>query len=285
MTQVPQIPIQAVIDCIYAAHLSSYVATPIEDRGGIFFIGPPGVLKSSLLGVLDRRYPDALTLADMNVQMWVKHLREQFSNGEYRTLVLPELKKIYERHSATSSNLEGVLRALVAEGFRFASFEDPNATRKRARAVLLGAMTPKLYADMLQSWRETGFSRRFLFALYSLADPKTLDRALDDGRRVEIGIGQAPPEPQGPLADLTTVEERRKLTLMLKYQPRPNVLQKLLLIRMLSVLKWWYPSVGRKNGEAWETIEQFAQLLGSEGAELVIEEPKPIKPAKKGRRK
>lgn len=282
MNQTPQVPMRVVTDCIYAAHLSSYVATPVEDRGGIFFIGPPGVLKSSLLGVLDRRYPDALTLADINVQMWVKHLREQFSNGEYRTLVLPELAKVYERHSATSSNLEGVLRALVAEGFRFASFEDPNATRKRSRGLILGAMTPRLYADKLQHWRETGFSRRFLFALYSLSDPKVLDRAVDDGRRIEIGLGQAPPEPQGPLADLTTPEERRRLTLMLKYQPRPNTLQKLLLVRMLSVLKWWYPSIGRKRSDAWDTIEMFTHLLGSEGAELVIEEPG--RPTKKGRK-
>lgn len=274
MSSNPVVPVTAVLDALCAVHLTNYVTSGIEDRGGVMLVGPPGTFKSTLLSAVARQFHDALQLSDVNVQA-LTNFRSQIASGNIRTLVLPEMYKLYERHSSTSSNLEGTLRALVAEGFYGASFQDQRVNRLTARCVVLGAMTDSFIEARFKAWEETGFNRRFLWPLFRLEDPDALERAIVEGRLIDLGF-RAPALPvPARIADETTEGERAALRPMLKYQPggAPHALQLALLVKMLAVLKWWYAKDGRPTTAAWETMRAFAVLLGKGGAWMQLPQP------------
>jgi len=274
VTDNPVVPVAALLDVLCAAHLSNYVRTGIEDRGGIMLVGPPGTFKSTLLGVVGRQYHDSLQLSDVNVQT-LTNFRSQIASGNIKSLVLPEMYKLYERHSSTASNLEGTLRALVAEGFYGASFQDQRINRLTARAVVLGAMTDAFIEFRFKVWEETGFNRRFLWPLFRLEDPDALERAIVEGRLIDLGF-RAPPLPTPQvIADETTESERAALRPLLKHQPggSPHALQLSLLVKILAALKWWYKRDGRPNGAATDTMRLFARMLGKGGAWLQLPQP------------
>jgi hypothetical protein len=267
----PIVPVNALLDVLCAAHLTNYVKTGIEDRGGIMLVGPPGTFKSTLLGVVGRQYYDSLQLSDVNVQT-LSNFRSQIAGGNIKTLVLPEMYKLYERHSSTASNLEGTLRALVAEGFYGAGFQDQRINRLTARCVVLGAMTDAFIEARFKVWEETGFNRRFLWPLFRLEDPDALERAIVQGRLIDLGF-RAPPLPNPPqIPDETTESERAALRPFLKHQPggSPHALQLSLLVKLFATLKWWYKREGRGNGQAWETMKSFSLMLGKGGAWLAL---------------
>jgi predicted kinase len=261
------------VEALAAVHLSSYVQSQFPERGGLMVVGPPGVLKSSLLGVLDRQYGDVLVMSDVNARS-LTALRDEVAAGKVRTLVFPEMAKLYDRKSDTAQNIEGVLRALASEGFLSASFEDSRISRFTARATIIGAMTPAFNRRRFEEWNESGFCRRFLWSFVRLHDPYVLRDAVIEGERLSFGVPSLPPVPaHGLIPDLTTAEERRRLTMLLKYQPGgDNTLQLVLLTKMLAVLRWWYRELGDPRS-AYQTIEHFAQSLWRDGAELVIDRP------------
>lgn len=262
-----------VVEMVCAAHLSSYVEGQFQERGGLMVVGDPGVLKSTFIGLLDTQYHDALMLSDVNVQTLIK-FRGALASGQIKTLVLPELAKVYERMDATAQNVEGTLRALVGEGFQAASFEDARIARTRARCTVIGAMTPRTQASRFDRWEESGFNRRFLWSLVYLDDPHVLDRAVVEWQRIDFGITHVPRPPVGgTIPNLTTREERRRLQMLVKYQPGgSHALQLQLLTRMLSVLRWWYEQTGDTRDPA-ETLYRWGRSLGKEGAGIEMPEP------------
>ena len=155
------VPVEALLDVLCAVHLTSYVESPFKDRGGLMIVGAPGILKSTVLDIVDANYADAIALSDVNAQA-LNRLKSRIAQGDIRTLVLPEYSKLYERNPATASNVEGTLRALVSEGFSSASFEDATLQRQRARATVVAAMTPEFREDQAERWQRSGFARRFL---------------------------------------------------------------------------------------------------------------------------
>lgn len=277
-------------EMLYAAHLASYVQGPFEDRGGLMVVGPPAVLKSALLSVLDRHYHNALALSDVNTQALVA-LRPQIAQGTIRTLVLPELQKVYERDPRTAVNVEGTLRAMVAEGFAGASFEDPRPNRILARCMVVGAMTPECQAQHFKGWEDSGFNRRFLWPLITLDDPEVLERAVEEWTLLELGHADFPALPQGEIPNTTTLAERQALRVLVKYQPGgSHATQLAVMVKMLAVLRWWYKARGVPVTRALDRMREFARTLSKTGARLTVPAPWYAvlkvkgKPARNGRR-
>jgi len=260
------------LEVLCAAHLSSYVPAPSEDRGGIMLVGPPNTFKSTMLDTVDRQYPDTLQVSDLNAKA-LSNYRDAMSGGSVRSLLIPELAKLYQRKAETAENLEGTIQALVAEGWHSASFEDSRQNRFRARCFCIAAMTPKTQQVHYQQWEDSGFSRRFLWSLYRLKNPDALERALLEWRRVEFEVVHLPrqPHPGEIIRNTTTYEERQLLQRWVKYQPGvgAHTLQVQTLTRMLAVLKWWYAQVSPQRS-AIDTLSRFAASLGREGAEVEL---------------
>ena len=269
---------QDLIEVLCAAHLSYMVESPFPERGGIMLVGAPGVLKSTFLEELDKQYPDAISLTDLNVKSLTR-FRDQISSGIYNTLIFPELAKLYERRDETAANLEGSLRAMVAEGFQAASFEDARVSRLRARAMVFGAVTPAIRDRRFESWEESGFNRRFLWCLLRLADPRILDSAIHEWQRLDFRVNRVPQIPplKKMIPNLTTKEERERCRVMVKYQPGGSATQQAqLMVKILAVLKWWYRESGAGR-DAMAVMESFGESLGREGAELEL---KPLSESK-----
>jgi hypothetical protein len=253
-----------------AAHLSSRVTSRIQDRGGLMLVGPPGVLKSTLAMTLED-YEDALVLTDLNTKA-LNSIKERIISGAVGSLVMPEMAKIYERHPSVSSNLEGSIRALVAEGFISASFESHTVQRFRARAMVVGCLLPSTVTRMSEHWEESGFMRRFLWAFYRVSDAAVERAVMEDRDLVR--------KPKGPLIrcdrdkpipDLTTPKERQDLRRIARYQPGgTHAMHVLLLRRILAVLKWHFRRAGKPH-EAMRLMKQFATTLGKEGALLRLQ--------------
>lgn len=258
------------LEVLCAVHLSSYVEAPFHDRGGLMIVGPPGVLKSTFLALLDKNYNDVVSVSDINVKS-LNDLRDQIASKTIRTIVIPEYAKLHERHSYTAMNIEGHLRALAGEGFTSASFEDSRINRLRARCTILSAMTPSFQTRHFKDWEDSGFNRRFLWSLVRLKDADLLERAVENWELVNVRIAHIPPAPLDSIPNRTTVEERQELRRLIKYQPGgSHAIQIALLTKVLAVLKWWYQLRKRPEREALATVRSFALTLGKEGAELII---------------
>lgn len=261
---------EELVEVICAAHLGSLVEGPFQERGGIMLVGPPGVLKTTFVSVLDQQYQDAVMMSDINVKSLIK-LRDAIASGKVNTLVLPEFAKIYERADVTARNVEGTLRALAAEGFTAASFEDSRVNRLTARALVIGALTPATIDTHFTTWEESGFNRRFLWVLIKLADPIALERAAINWTRINFRMAHVPLAPLGvTIPNTTTLRERQRLATIAKYQPGgDHAIQIQLLVRMLAVLRWWYAESGQPRN-AMETMEAFAPALGRNGVALKL---------------
>lgn len=258
------------VEVLCAGHLGNLVESPFLDRGGIMVIGPPGVLKTTFVNVLDAQYQDAISMSDVNVKSLIR-MRDAIAAGKVNTLVLPEYAKIYERQDATAKNVEGTLRALTAEGFTAASFEDSRVNRLVARAMVIGAMTPATINSHFSEWEESGFNRRFLWCLIKLADPLALEKAAIAWQRINFRMAHVPLAPMGgTIPNKTTQRERQRLAVMVKHQPGgDHAIQLQMLIRMLAVLRWWYAESGQPRN-AMDTMEKFAPALGKTGTELEL---------------
>lgn len=264
------------VEVLCAAHLGALVESPFNDRGGLMLVGPPGVLKTTFVSVIDRHYQDAIMMSDINVKSLVR-MRDAIAAGKVNTLVLPELQKVYERADVTSMNVEGTLRALVAEGFSAASFEDSRINRLQARALVIAALTPSLVDKRFQDWDDSGFNRRFLWCLIRLKDASALEKAATNWERIDFRVRHFPLAPLSEkIPNLTTHVERRHLLNMVKYQPGgDHSIQIQLMTRIFAVLKWWYLET-QDPRNAMETIERFAPALGKNGVMLELEEPKRV---------
>jgi len=277
------------IEVLCAAHLSSYVASNLKERGGMILVGDPATLKSALLSAIEKNYYNAVSLSDINARA-LADLRGQLASASIRSLVLPEIAKLFERgNQGTAEHVIGTMRALVAEGFQAAAFEDSRINRTTAYCTVLGAMPPSLQAFRFAQWEAAGFNRRFLWPLLVMQDGEVLEMSRIEQRLLDLDLPQYPPIPgNGYIPNDTTREERVTCRALVKYQPGgSHVTQLELLVRILAVLQWWYPMIGRPRTGAIETVREFARSLGRGGARLEVlmksgvpvKEPPPHKPA------
>jgi hypothetical protein len=262
--------------CICAAHLTSYVESPFNSAGGVMLIAAPEALKTSFLNVLER-YQNSFPLSDINVKT-LNMMRMDISSGHLRTLYFPKFRKIYERNPQTALNLEGQLRALVDEGFRAASFEDQRVRGITARCMIMGAMTEDLYRTKFDGWQKSGFTRRFLWAMYRLKDPDVLIRAVEKWQKLDFGpIDPLEIPVSGTIPQQLTEQERRWILAHLKYQPGGKAIPFQLCCKILSVLKWNEKrQLAATNGtkthviEATSIMKEFFSLLSRDGGVVIL---------------
>lgn len=264
------VPVEVLAEVLCAMHLNSYVSGDFKHHGGMMLIGPPGMMKSTLLDILESNYPDALSLSDINAQALNK-LKPRITERSIRTLVLPEYAKLYDRNMDTANNVEGTLKAMVAEGFKSASFDNPLLARQVARATVISAMTPEFREKHSQRWEDGGYARRFIWPLLSLQHPEILDDAVERWELLDLGISGVPPVPPNrSIPNLTTLKERQAIRQMIRHQPGAHTTQFQIMVKVLAVLKWWYRTRRKAPGAALDTVAVFARSLGKQGAELVI---------------
>lgn len=237
----------------------------------MMLVGDPATLRSTMLSVLGRQYHDVLLMSDVNARSLVE-LRGSMANQTITTLVLPELAKLYERgNPGTAEHVIGTLRALVAEGFRSASFENAAVNRLTARCVVMGALTQTLLDRHAKEWGDSGFSRRFLWPLLMLKGG-VIEESRVTRRLLEVECPVYPPIPNTPIPDDTTEKERRELRALVRFQPGGNhAMQLEMLARMLAVLRWWYRKLHRSADGPMERIREFARTLGREGSLVAVE--------------
>jgi len=261
-----QVKVSTLIECVKAAHLSTYVQSQFNHSSGLFLVGPPGVLKTTIVGALDT-YESVLTLSDVNGKTLTGIIKSQLTTNTIKTLVFTEVQRLYERDPRTAAGIEGTIRSIVEEGYRGASYEDPTVTRFVARACVIGAMTDKFRDEHWSGWQDSGFARRFMWVLVRLADPSILLNAVEHGKLAEVkGEVVAMPTPQMTIIPSIDSGLRKRLRPLVRKQPKPANVQYEMLCRMLSVLVHYYERAKTKK-DPMETITEFSNaLLG--GAEL-----------------
>jgi hypothetical protein len=256
---------EIILEAICALHLASYVQSPVKDKGGLIIVGPPGVLKTTFLDVLDENYHNSLAASNLNTTTLLK-LQGQFHNGAMRSIVLPDLQAIYAGDPRTAARLEQALMQLAGEGNRGASWQDARYQKFKSRCAIFGATTQKHFESMSSRWEDSGFLRRFLWAGVTLENPDALMDAITEWQRAEIGGIKIPDLPASTMIpDLLASNERKEIKSWLKYQPTPHEIQFSLLCRATSALRWHYRQRKIKT-DALDTMRQFAETLQQDAA-------------------
>ena len=262
--------ISSLIEVISAAHLSHYVNSPFPERAGIMLVGPPASLKTAATEVMDN-YPNALVLSDLTVKQGVG-LREDISANKIVTLAFTDFAKLYQRGMPGALNVEGYIRALVAEGFRKANWEDSRTVVTPARCFVIGCMTQRTYTNHYSGWLDDGFARRFLWSHFRLANPEAIVEAIIKGVRLEFGSanGFSPkvPTSKGAIAWNISETESRELRMLLKHQPSTE-LGLILMKKMLASLRWKFP---KDKDRVLFIVRDFSESLTREGAELTLDQ-------------
>lgn len=253
-----------------AMHLASYVKSPLEDRGGLMLVGPPGALKTTALLYLDKHYTNALSYSMLNTTTLSK-IRGDLISGTVRSIVLPDIQSIYAGDPRTCERLEQTLMQLAAEGSLGASVEDTRFRRFVSRATIFGAMPQAFFERRAPEWDESGFLRRFVWFFYRLKDSEVLIRAIVRWERARLNnklvVPQIPAD--GDIQNLVSNAEREELSKMLKYQPGPHEVQLLMLSRTLAVLRWHYQRIG-VLWDPMDTMREFSRGLQRQAAELIV---------------
>lgn len=254
----------SLIEFVSASHLTRFVNHSIySQRGGIFFVSPPGSLKSTLIRNALEGFPDVLQLSDLNINT-LTMLKTSFIDGRYTTMAFGEFEKLYQRNPATAANIEGHLKAMVEEGFGNSSFEDQRMVAVHARVLMIAGITPSCYTRLTPRWMENGFARRFIWSHYTLNDPNIIVDAIHKWKPINFGkvIKEMPSNEHIPYT--VTVKESNKLRDLMKYQPSletPYMLMK----KVFCVLKWRH-----SPSKAMAIVEDFSESLGNQGAKLFL---------------
>jgi hypothetical protein len=257
---------ECLLEAICALHLASYVHdSPVHDRGGLMLVGPPGMLKTTFLDVLDTNYHNAIAASNLNTTTLLK-MQGQFYNGSMRSLILPDMQAMYAGDPRTAARLEQAIMQLAGEGNRGASWQDSRTQKFKSRCAVFAAITSRQFEQMSSRWDDIGFSRRFLWASIALADPEALMDAIEQWQRAELGVIKIPDPPlNGTIPNLIGQTERRAIRSWLKYQPGPHEIQFSLMCRATSALVWHYRE-RRIKDDPLAVMREFAETLQRDAA-------------------
>lgn len=260
--------LDSLVEVLIAFHLTSYVDSPMQDRGGIALVAPPGSLKSSVINSCYEDFSDTLALSDIDAKT-LNALTPDFETGRYRTLALPDFEKIYQRNPATASNAEGILAALTAQGRTEASYDDHRTIGlSKARCAVVLGMVPVVVKKRVTEWIDNGFARRFLWVNFQLANPRAIVEAIHEWTRIEFenNVAISIPSKKGIPSIEITPAESRKLEKMIARQ-YDTAIPLLIMKRIYTVLRWKYKDNPKR---AMEVLVDFSQSLGRNRADLEI---------------
>jgi hypothetical protein len=260
-----RVRLEAILEAVCAIHLASFVTGPIEDRGGLMVVGPPGMLKSTTIDVLDANYHNAVSVSNLNTTTLLQ-MQDQLQSGAVRSIVVPDLQALYAGDPRTVGRVEQALMQLAAEGHRGASWQDARFQRFKSRCTIFSAMTGKFFEKHAAAWNDSGFLRRFLWCAYRLEDPETLMNAISQWKRAELGSIIIPQTPaNGVIPDQLSSHDRERIRTWVKHQPGPHEIQFALLCRAASVLDWHYARK-RIKCKAMTTLAEFSRTLNKDAA-------------------
>jgi len=267
-----KVHVGTLIEAICAVHLSSYVGAPYKDRGGLMLVGPPGVLKTTLIDVLDDNYHNALSVSNGFMGTMSK-LQSSFYNGQVRSLCFPDIQSIYAGDPRTAGRIEQMMMQLSGEATRtIGGDQDSRYAKFKGYCTMFGCMTDHFFLQHVQKWENSGFLRRFLWCTYTLQDPEILMRAIINWTRADFGSTNVPELPaNGFIPDSLTPNERRQIHSWLHHQPVPHELQFQVLCKAVSALRWHYQQT-RDRRNAMDTIHEFAETLQEDAPLLVVPE-------------
>jgi len=228
------------------------------------FVAPPGQWKSTVIEVSTEHYSDSIVLSDVNVQT-LNAMHDELGQ-KINTLAFPAFEKIYERNPQTSANIEGHIKALVAEGLSLASFEDQRMPGSyKARSLVIGGIPPVVHRRRFADWRDNGFYRRFIWSFFHFKDPRVIIDAIHLWQKIDLDF-DIPIVPSKDLVLDMSPAESEKLFRMLKAQGG-EAIPLVLLKKMFCVLRWRHK---KDPLQPMKIMEDFATSLGKSPAELVI---------------
>jgi len=244
------------------------VDSPFKQRGGFFLIAGPGNMKSALVESSVKPFSNALCYSDLTLKQ-LAVLRSPIANGSYQTLGFLELEKLYARQSSVAMNLEGVIKAMVEEGFSHFAFEDKRLWVPTARCYVIASVLDSLYTLHGARWTDNGFLRRFLQFKYVLSfkAKEKVHHAVHVGELIEMP--PMFPIPSTPIKFDVTMQESKHLADILGsddmiFTPL-NLLRKALVI-----LKWVHRQTknGKRLPTPMEYIDDLKDGLGKNGGSL-----------------
>lgn len=259
--------VNTLIEFLDAAANTKFVTGPFEERGGIMIVGPPGSFKTTIIETAMENHPDALVLSDLNVQQWMK-MKDEFVSSRYTTLAFGEFEKVYQRHPATAANLEGIIKALVSEGYGTGPGGDPRMPRIKARALVLGGITTDCFERKYEEWQKNGFIRRFLWIVIGVKNPDAIVQAIRKWEKIDFG--KISFRPANRTINVTINEERSKqLETIMRAQPGLHGTGYVLIKKILAVLEWKYSGNGQSN-RIDQLLKEIAPALGKNGDQIIL---------------
>jgi hypothetical protein len=258
--------VTSLIELLDAAINTKWVQGPFHERGGIMIVGPPGSFKSTIIESALSEHSDAIPLSDLNVQQWIK-LKDDFVSKRYSALGFPEFEKIYQRHPATASNLEGIIKALICEGYVSAPNGDPRTPRLKARALVLGGITTDCFERKYDEWQRNGFLRRFIWIVTAVQNPDLIVQAIRNWEKINFGSINTRPA-NGEIPVKIGAERSKFIEHIMKHQAGLHGTAYVLIKKITAVLEWKYSKSQKKVDEL---LQDIAPALSRDGGELVID--------------
>jgi len=227
-------------------------------------VGPPGSFKTTIIECAMDNHPDVVICSDLNVQQWLK-MKDEFVNKRYSLLAFPEFEKIYQRHPSTAANLEGIIKALVSEGYGTGPGGDPRMPRLKARACVIGGITTDCFERHYELWQKNGFLRRFIWCVVSVKNPDLIVEAIRKWEKIDFGRIVFRPANRTIKVDVSD-QRSRQIEKLMKSQPGLHGTAYVLMKKITAVLDWKYNS----NGKADALLGDVGASLSKHGDEIII---------------
>jgi hypothetical protein len=264
--------VASLIEFLDAAVDTKFVQGPYEERGGIMLVGYPGSFKSTIVRAAVEPHPDAMVVSDINVKQWLK-FREDFITGRFSALGFTDFEKIYQRHSSTSSHIEGIVKGLVCEGYGTGPSGDQRMPTIPSRALIIGAMTSNCFEQRYAEWQQSGFLRRFLWIVFAVENSEEITKAIRRWEKIDFGkIRVRPANKQIPM--ILSKDRSRQIENMMKYQPGLQGTAYILMKKVVSVLDWKYGSNNGGGKRVTEILEDLAPSLSKDGGRIILDKGK-----------
>ena len=235
-------------------------------------VGPPSILKTAFLDVLERSYTTVVSMSEVNHRQLID-MSPTFYNGAIRSIVFPDVENLYGGDPRTAGRLERTIMALTGESRRVVAYdEDARFQKFQSRCTIFGAMTEKFYRRNARRWEESGFHRRFLWSVFTLQDANVLMDAVENWILAEIGDIRIPKEPvNGVIKNNLNKDDRSKIRTWLDVRERPHEIRFQLLCKATCALKDHYTR-HRIERDPIDTMHSFAETIQQNAASMVLPE-------------